>query len=224
MTGHGHPIGVGKAGAVLVGMLLACLLSAADAFYVSGALLKTHPTHFFAKPAPWAKQSAGVHLARVDATRPASLCAEGAGRSQDAASPDAVKDVLSGVVSALASVPTSIAFAQIAGVNPLVGLWASVIVGFIMSVAGASPGLIAGAAGVVAVPLAPLISQHGVAYMAPAVFMAAVLVMLCVATKLSRAVSLVSDNVMFGFLNGLGCLLIKSQVFIHYICIAYVCI
>ena len=107
-----------------------------------------------------------------------------------------LKDALSGVVVALASVPTSIAFANIAGVNPLVGIWSSVIVGLVMSLAGKSPGLIAGAAGVVAVPLAPLVAKHGVAYMAPSVMLAAVLVVLTVATKLSRAVSLVTDNVM----------------------------
>eukprot|EP00802_Teleaulax_amphioxeia_P010287 Tamp_10313.p1 GENE.Tamp_10313~~Tamp_10313.p1 ORF type:complete len:530 (-),score=53.03 Tamp_10313:467-1990(-) len=125
---------------------------------------------------------------------------------------NAVKDVLSGVVVALASVPTSIAFANIAGVPPLVGIWSSVIAGLFMSTLGASPALIAGAAGVVAVPLAPLIAQHGVVYMAPAVMLAAALVMLVVATRLSRAVSLVTDNIMKGFLNGLGCLLIKSQL------------
>ncbi len=119
---------------------------------------------------------------------------------------NAVKDV------ALASVPTSIAFANIAGVPPLVGIWSSVIAGLFMSTLGASPALIAGAAGVVAVPLAPLIAQHGVVYMAPAVMLAAALVMLVVATRLSRAVSMVTDNVMKGFLNGLGCLLIKSQL------------
>ena len=89
-----------------------------------------------------------------------------------------LKDILSGVVTALASVPTSIAFAQIAGVNPIVGIWSSVIVGLIMSVFGRTPGLIAGAAGVVAVPLAPLIAAQGVAYMLPTVLLAALLVVL----------------------------------------------
>jgi len=64
-----------------------------------------------------------------------------------------------------------------------------------------------------AVVLAPLIAQHGVAYMAPAVILAAVFTVTSESTKLSRAVcSLVSDNVMKGFLNGLGCLVIKSQL------------
>ena len=107
-----------------------------------------------------------------------------------------LKDILSGVVTALASVPTSIAFAQIAGVNPIVGIWSSVIVGLIMSVFGRTPGLIAGAAGVVAVPLAPLIAAQGVAYMLPTVLLAALLVVLCVATRLSTAIVLVTDNVL----------------------------
>ena len=123
-----------------------------------------------------------------------------------------LKEALSGVVVALASVPTSIAFANIAGVSPLIGIWSSVVLGLIMSIFGVSPGLITGAAGVVAVPLSPLIAQHGTPYMAPTVLCAAVLVLMTVATRLSRAVSLVTDNVMKGFLNGLGCLLIKSQL------------
>jgi hypothetical protein len=169
--------------------------------------------------ANWRTRTVPKHGSRLYAT-------SSTGQGDKAPQSSTSKDILSGVVTALASVPTSIAFANIAGVNPMVGIWSSVVVGLIMSLAGATPGLIAGAAGVVAVPLAPLIatysfcdilmlvrrsfvvvrvksrclncvfSRHGPAYMTPTVVLAAVLTLLCVVTRLSRAVSLVTDTVM----------------------------
>lgn len=124
-----------------------------------------------------------------------------------------IKDeVLSGLVVALASIPSSIAFANIAGVNPLIGIWSSVLLGIASAVFGGCPGLISGAAGVVVVPLAPLIATHGVAYMFPAVMLAASIQLACAALKAGKLVELVDDNVMKGFLNGLGLLLFKSQL------------
>jgi len=128
------------------------------------------------------------------------------------ASPAVTKELLSGLVVALASVPTSIAFASIAGVSPLIGIWSSVVLGAVSTGVGGRPGLIAGAAGVVVVPLAPLIASHGQVYMAPTVVLAALMIAAFGALKLGRLVDLVTDNVMKGFLNGLGCLLIKSQL------------
>lgn len=122
------------------------------------------------------------------------------------------KDILSGLVVALTSIPASTAFANIAGVNPLLGIWSSVILGLISAIIGGRSGLIAGAAGVVAVPLAPLIAQHGVAYMFPTVMLAALIEGTASLLKAGRLISLVTDSVMKGFLNGLGCLLFKSQL------------
>ena len=122
------------------------------------------------------------------------------------------EEALAGLVVALASVPSSVAFASIAGVNPLIGIWSSVVLGFVCAVVGGRPGLIAGSAGVVVVPLAPLIMTHGVAYMTPCLILAAAIEAAFAALQLGRFVSVVDDNVMNGFLNGLGCLLIKSQL------------
>lgn len=135
-----------------------------------------------------------------------------ASSSLESSSQSRSTEIFSGVVVALASIPSSIAFANIAGVNPLVGIWSSVILGLISTGVGGAPGLIAGAAGVVAVPLAPLIANHGVAFMGPTVFLAAAAQLIFGVLKLGRLVDLVDDNIMSGFLNGLGLLLIKSQL------------
>jgi len=97
----------------------------------------------------------------------------------------------------------SIAFANIAGVSPLVGIWSSVVLGLVSALVGGSPGLIAGSAGVVVVPLAPLLAAHGTGAMAPCVFLAAGVQLLCGVSQVGKkAMRLVDDNVMKGFLNG----------------------
>ena len=128
------------------------------------------------------------------------------------AAPSTTDDALSGLVVALANVPTSIAFANIAGISPLDGLWSSVVLGAVVAGVGGRPGLIAGAAGVVAVPLAPLVAAHGPEYLAPAVLLSAALQMGFAASRQSRLVDLITPAVMAGFLNGLGCLLARSQL------------
>ena len=121
-----------------------------------------------------------------------------------------VKETLSGTTVALASIPSSIAFANIAGVDPLIGVWSSIILGATSSLTGMRPGLVSGAAGVVAVPLAKVI-QYDKALMGPVVLLAAVMQFAFGALKGGRLINLVSDSVMSGFLNGLGVLLFQSQ-------------
>eukprot|EP00613_Pedinella_sp_CCMP2098_P065204 CAMPEP_0171972100 /NCGR_PEP_ID=MMETSP0993-20121228/221085_1 /TAXON_ID=483369 /ORGANISM="non described non described, Strain CCMP2098" /LENGTH=504 /DNA_ID=CAMNT_0012622577 /DNA_START=21 /DNA_END=1535 /DNA_ORIENTATION=+ len=134
-------------------------------------------------------------------------------RSSASISNSVTKEVLSGFVVALASIPSSIAFANIAGVNPLVGIWSSVVLGLVSASVGGIPGLIAGAAGVVVVPLAPLLAAHGVGFMGPTVVLAALIELTFGLAKIGgKLVSAVDDNVLSGFLNGLGVLLFKSQI------------
>jgi SulP family sulfate permease len=122
-----------------------------------------------------------------------------------------VPEVLAGMTVALASIPSSIAFASIAGVDPMVGVWSSVILGSVSSFAGMRAGLIAGSAGVVVVPLATIISSYGKQYMAPTVILACLMEFVFSIAKGGKLINYVSDPVMSGFLNGLGCLLLRSQ-------------
>jgi len=123
-----------------------------------------------------------------------------------------VTESLSGTTVALTSIPASIAFATIAGVDPLVGIWSSVVLGAVSSIAGLRAGLVAGAAGVVAVPLGKIVRSSGVKYMGPTILLASLMELIFGLAKGGRLINLVSDPVMTGFLNGLGCLLLKSQL------------
>ena len=80
-------------------------------------------------------------------------------------------EILSGLTVALALVPEAVSFSFIAGVNPLVGLYAAVIVGFITSCFGGRPGMISGAAGALAVVMVSLVKEHGTEYLFAAVIL-----------------------------------------------------
>jgi SulP family sulfate permease len=80
-------------------------------------------------------------------------------------SPDIKINLLSGLTVALAMVPEAIAFALIAHVSPLTGLYAAIIVCFITSLFGGRPGMISGATGALAVVMVALVARHGVEYL-----------------------------------------------------------
>lgn len=124
----------------------------------------------------------------------------------------ATQEVLAGATVALASLPTSVAFANIVGVSPLMGVWSSVVLGGVAPLLGARRGVVFGAAGVVAVPLAPLVAAQGASVIALTTLLSALLQAAFGFCKLGRCIGLVSGSVMSGFLNGLGLLLIKSQL------------
>ncbi|MFS1703344.1 SulP family inorganic anion transporter, partial [Alteromonas sp. AMM-1] len=88
-------------------------------------------------------------------------------------------DVLSGITVALALVPEAVAFAFVAGVEPMIGLYAAFMMGLITSAIGGRPGMISGATGAMAVVMVSLVSQHGVQYLFAAVILAGLLQILC---------------------------------------------
>jgi len=122
------------------------------------------------------------------------------------------QEVLSGLTVALATIPSSVAYASIANLPPLVGVWSSVVVGFVAPLLGVRAGVVSGAASVVAVPLGQLVAAHGTGIVVPVIAMAAIVEGAFGFLKLGKLVDLVSPAVMAGFLNGLGLLLIKSQL------------
>ena len=84
-------------------------------------------------------------------------------------------DVLSGLTVALALVPEAVAFAFVAGVEPMIGLYAAFMVGLVTAVFGGRPGMISGATGAMAVVMVSLVSEHGVQYLFAAVLLAGLL-------------------------------------------------
>lgn len=105
---------------------------------------------------------------------------------------------------ALALVPEAIAFALIAGLSPLTGLYAAFTIGLITSIFGGRPGMISGATGAVAVVLVVLAKDHGVEYVFATVFLAGLIQVSAGLFKLGKFIRLVPHPFMFGFVNGLA--------------------
>jgi sulfate permease, SulP family len=124
-------------------------------------------------------------------------------------------NLLSGLTVALAMVPEAIAFALIAQVSPLTGLYAAVIVSFITSAFGGRPGMISGAAGALAVVMVALVAQHGPQYLFATVIVMGVLQMLFAVAKLGKFIRMVPHPVMLGFVNGLAIVIFIAQ-FAHF--------
>lgn len=124
-------------------------------------------------------------------------------------------ELLSGLTVALALVPEAIAFAVIAGVPPLTGLYAAFTMGLITSILGGRPGMISGATGAVAVLLKPLVDTYGadlgLQYILAAVILAGIIQMLAGFFKLGKFIRLVPHPVIFGFVNGLAIIIFKAQ-------------
>lgn len=125
--------------------------------------------------------------------------------------PVARNEVLSGLTVSLAMVPEAVAFALIAGVSPLVGLYAAVLVGLITAAFGGRPGMISGATGSIAVLIGALVVQHGVQYLFAAVVLMGVLQMVFAVAKLGKFIRLVPHSVMLGFVNGLAIVIFLAQ-------------
>ena len=121
-------------------------------------------------------------------------------------------DVLSGLTVALALVPEAVAFAFVAGVEPLVGLYAAFMVGFITAVMGGRPGMISGATGALAVVMVTLVADHGVEYLFATVVLMGILQITAGALHLGRFIQMVPHPVMLGFVNGLAIVIFLAQL------------
>ena len=121
-------------------------------------------------------------------------------------------DVLSGVTVALALVPEAVAFAFVAGVAPMVGLYAAFMMGLITSAIGGRPGMISGATGAMAVVMVALVMNHGVQYLFAAVVLAGIIQVSFGLFKLGKFIRLVPYPVMLGFVNGLAIVIFLAQL------------
>jgi len=121
-------------------------------------------------------------------------------------------EVLSGITVALALVPEAVAFALIAGLSPLTGLYAAIVMGLVTSIFGGRPGMISGATGAVAVVLVALAKTHGVEYIFATVVLAGIFQMTAGFLRLGKLIRLVPHPVIFGFVNGLAIIIFMSQL------------
>jgi SulP family sulfate permease len=131
-------------------------------------------------------------------------------------------DILSGITVALALVPEAVAFAFVAGVDPLVGLYAAFMIGLITSIFGGRPGMISGATGALAVVMVHLVSEGnamgaegqnlGLYYLFLTVILMGIIQVLAGVFKLGKFVRLIPHPVMMGFVNGLAIVIFLSQL------------
>lgn len=121
-------------------------------------------------------------------------------------------DALSGLTVALALVPEAVAFAILAHLHPLVGLYAAFTIGLIAAIVGGRPGMISGATGAIAVVVGTLVLQHGVEYLFAAVVVMGVIQILFGALKLGKFIRLVPHPVFLGFVNGLALVIFLAQL------------
>ncbi|MEW2919309.1 SulP family inorganic anion transporter [Ruegeria sp. ANG10] len=121
-------------------------------------------------------------------------------------------ELLSGLTVALALVPEAVAFAFVAGVHPLVGLYAAFMVGLITALIGGRPGMISGATGALAVVMVALVAQHGVEYLFATVVLMGILQVIAGAMHWGRFIRLVPHPVMLGFVNGLAIVIFLAQL------------
>ena len=121
-------------------------------------------------------------------------------------------EVLSGLTVALALVPEAVAFAIIAGVSPLTGLYAAFMMGLVTSILGGRPGMISGATGAIAVVLVSLVKDHGVDYIFATVILAGILQITAGFLKLGKLMRLVPMSAIYGFVNGLAVVIFMSQL------------
>ena len=121
-------------------------------------------------------------------------------------------EILSGLTVALALVPEAIAFAFVAGVTPLSGLYAAFIVGLITALVGGRPGMISGATGALAVVMVALVMDHGAEYLFATVVLMGILQLIAGVSKLGKFIRMVPEPVMLGFFNGLAIVIGISQL------------
>ncbi|WP_409304484.1 SulP family inorganic anion transporter [Peribacillus sp. SCS-155] len=121
-------------------------------------------------------------------------------------------DILSGIVVALALIPEAIAFSIIAGVDPMVGLYASFCIAVVISFLGGRPGMISAATGAMALVMASLVKDHGVQYMLAATILTGIIQILFGLLKVGSLMKFIPRSVMIGFVNSLAILIFTAQL------------
>jgi len=121
-------------------------------------------------------------------------------------------EILSGLTVAIALVPEAVAFAFVAQVHPLVGLYAAFFMGLITALIGGRPAMISGATGALAVVMVALVINHGVEYLFATVVLMGIIQILCGIFRLGKFIRIVPYPVMLGFVNGLAIVIFLSQL------------
>lgn len=121
-------------------------------------------------------------------------------------------DILAGIVVALALIPEAIAFSIIAGVDPMVGLYASFSIAVIIAFVGGRPGMISAATGAMALVIADLVAAHGLQYLLAATILTGIIQVIFGVFGIAKLMRFIPNSVMLGFVNALAILIFMAQV------------
>ncbi|MCC3355366.1 SulP family inorganic anion transporter [Bacillus sp. REN16] len=121
-------------------------------------------------------------------------------------------DILAGIVVALALIPEAIAFSIIAGVDPMIGLYASFCIAVTIAFFGGRPGMISAATGATALLMVTLVADHGLQYLLAATILTGIIQIIMGVLKLGRLMKFVPRSVMIGFVNSLAILIFAAQL------------
>ena len=185
--------------------------------FVAAALAWSQPTLHRASPrAVLVQAQPAQHQLHVSPRARIVRAGGGPVEKLDYVPPTPLADSLAGVTVGFSLLSKAIASSAIAGVDPLVGLWSSVVMGVSDVALGTRPGVISGAAAVVVVPLGAMVATHGTKYIPLVMFLCAIFEGLFGVFKLAKLTRFISESVLSGFLNGLGGLLFMSQLKVFY--------
>ncbi|PAV27995.1 sodium-independent anion transporter [Virgibacillus profundi] len=121
-------------------------------------------------------------------------------------------DSMSGIVVALALIPEAIAFSIIAGVDPMVGLYAAFCIAVVLAFVGGRPGMVSGATGAMALLMVGLIADHGLQYLLAATILTGIIQILFGVFKMAKVMKFVPRSVMVGFVNALAIMIFMAQL------------
>ncbi|HEY0826822.1 MAG TPA: SulP family inorganic anion transporter, partial [Bacilli bacterium] len=121
-------------------------------------------------------------------------------------------DILAGITVAFALIPEAIAFSIIAGVDPMVGLYASFSIAVIISIVGGRPGMISAATGAMSLLMVTLVASHGLQYLLAATVLTGLIQILMGILKLGKFIIFIPHSVMIGFVNALAILIFVAQL------------
>lgn len=121
-------------------------------------------------------------------------------------------NIMAGVVVALALIPEAIAFSIIAGVDPMVGLYASFLIAVIISIVGGRPAMISAATGAVALLVVPLVREYGVEYLFAATILMGIIQIILGIFKVGKLLKFIPNSVMIGFVNALAIMIFMAQL------------
>lgn len=122
------------------------------------------------------------------------------------------REILAGMVTALALIPEVISFSFVSGVDPKIALVASIVLGLVMSVLGGRPAMVTAAAGSIALVIGPMVKLHGVGYILPTILLASAIQIGFGLAGLAQLTRFIPRSVMLGFVNALGILIFAAQV------------